>query len=742
MQPRGGGIKNRGFTLIELLAVIVILAVIALISVPIVLNIIVRARKSAFKDTAYGMQESAKAEYLRTILDGEDEPRYFEYPFDNLQFSGTKPKGGKISIDKDGLMAIAIYNDEWCAIKQFDEKEVKVIDYKENICKVDSSSMPSIPIEISVPEKTVLKVTEVAGYDLLAGVTATDTNGKNYIPQISGSLSSTVGDYTITYIVTDEWGNKTTKERIITVEKAEGPILNFSNASTGELWTKNQTITVTASHNSNIKSFTYEVIKDEVSQGVKNVSVSGKSVEFEIPLTEDGRYTINLTATDEYDSDSSVSSGTYQIDVTPPTAGTATFTGTLGNNGWYKSNVTVNVVNGSDSLSGHARTTSNINSITSYTAGTKVIITTVDNAGNSSTRDYTIKMDKIAPTITMSNVTIKTSEATNYDLMTGVKVTDDSSNTPTVKTNGTISASAGTYTITYTATDEAGNQATKSRTITVESSGKTGTELVKNNSDVKSLDTGKNPRFVGKNPSNYVNFGNELYRIIGVFNGQIKIIYWGKQSNPGAFYNSTSTAFDPTSSSGGHGTYGYNDWNQAKLQTTFNTTYWNTIPTTYQAMVDQTHVWNIGGTSNWNSSTRSQFYIAERSSTISSVMTSATWKGKVGLMYPSDYGYATSSTNSVCDSVVMYNWGQKDANANKYCAGTEYNWLASTLGDQWTITPKVDGEMGLFCVHSKGAVDHYHPSVAKRTRPVLFLKANVKVVSGKGTQTEPFELSM
>ena len=44
---------KKGFTLIELLAVIVILAVIALITVPMILNVVEESRKAAFKDSMY-----------------------------------------------------------------------------------------------------------------------------------------------------------------------------------------------------------------------------------------------------------------------------------------------------------------------------------------------------------------------------------------------------------------------------------------------------------------------------------------------------------------------------------------------------------------------------------------------------------------------------------------------------------------------------------------------------------------
>ena len=88
---------------------------------------------------------------------------------------------------------------------------------------------------------------------------------------------------------------------------------------------------------------------------------------------------------------------TVKVDKTKPTIGTLVINGTEGNNGWYKSNVTFSVTNGSDTLSGHASTTSSISSITKDTKGTKVTLTTKDKAGNTSTKEYTIKMDKTAP---------------------------------------------------------------------------------------------------------------------------------------------------------------------------------------------------------------------------------------------------------------------------------------------------------------------------------------------------------
>ena len=60
-----------GFTLIELLAVIIILSIIALITVPVIMNIIERANKSAFKDSAYGIIKAGELYYTDKLLTTE-----------------------------------------------------------------------------------------------------------------------------------------------------------------------------------------------------------------------------------------------------------------------------------------------------------------------------------------------------------------------------------------------------------------------------------------------------------------------------------------------------------------------------------------------------------------------------------------------------------------------------------------------------------------------------------------------
>lgn len=112
--------NKKGFTLIELLAVIVILAIIALIAVPQVLKILNNARRSAAEDSAYGILESAES-YVATYMmknQGDWEgPMVFECNGSKcettgdkpeaLDFKGTKPKSGAITLDANGEATIS-----------------------------------------------------------------------------------------------------------------------------------------------------------------------------------------------------------------------------------------------------------------------------------------------------------------------------------------------------------------------------------------------------------------------------------------------------------------------------------------------------------------------------------------------------------------------------------------------------------------------------------------------------------
>ena len=96
--------KKKGFTLIELLAVIVILAIIALVAVPIILNMIDKAKKQAAIDSAYGYVEAVEynngladlgTEGYTKIADGEYETSEID-----VKMKGKKPQDGTLTLEK------------------------------------------------------------------------------------------------------------------------------------------------------------------------------------------------------------------------------------------------------------------------------------------------------------------------------------------------------------------------------------------------------------------------------------------------------------------------------------------------------------------------------------------------------------------------------------------------------------------------------------------------------------------
>ena len=141
--------KNQGFTLIELLAVVVILAVIALISVPLIMNVIDGARKGALQNTAYGIAEAGKYAFTNEVIK-EGSANFTAYTYENgvetsnpsgksLNYKGEKPKTGTILIDSKGDIALAVYNGKYCAEKDFDDVEVTVNEKAEADCVLVST---------------------------------------------------------------------------------------------------------------------------------------------------------------------------------------------------------------------------------------------------------------------------------------------------------------------------------------------------------------------------------------------------------------------------------------------------------------------------------------------------------------------------------------------------------------------------------------------------------------------------
>ena len=263
-------------------------------------------------------------------------------------------------------------------------------------------------------------------------------------------------------------------------------------------------------------------------------------------------------------------------------------------------------------------------------------------------------------------------------------------------------------------------------------------------SDEVVLDEAGNARYIGADPNNYVYFNCddynnpssstcELWRIMGVLSedthGQteetlVKLI---RSESIGEYaWNSGGT----------------NDWITASLQESLNGSYLSV--TTYlgsgkgitSATNDmiETVTWKLGGTANYQSASNglaSHFYGYERGETVYSSH-ETTWTGKIGLMYPSDYGYATSggsTTNRTsCLAKELYNW---DSSSYSDCKNNDWLFTGSI---QWTLTPRSTSN-NVFSVNSYGYVYS-----SKAVLPSVYLKSNIAISGGDGSVVLPYTL--
>ena len=277
-------------------------------------------------------------------------------------------------------------------------------------------------------------------------------------------------------------------------------------------------------------------------------------------------------------------------------------------------------------------------------------------------------------------------------------------------------------------------------------------------------------RYIGKDPNNYVKFNDELWRIIGVFDtddGTGKVEKRLKIIRNESIGNYSWDNKDSTT--GAKDVYGKNEWTDARLnyllnpghesETTGGSLYWNRgagncykgqnnattacdftttgLTEKAKAMIGDAK-WYLGGSSTYNDVTAPMFYTRERGTGVYSGR-STSWTGKVGLMYPSDYGYATSggtTTNRAsCLAKEMSNW---DDSSVSDCKNND--WMYNSSIYQWTITPRQVNTFDVFYVEDTGCVHSFIAYNYLGVRPVVHLNSAIKVITGSGTKESPYIL--
>ena len=288
---------------------------------------------------------------------------------------------------------------------------------------------------------------------------------------------------------------------------------------------------------------------------------------------------------------------------------------------------------------------------------------------------------------------------------------------------------------------------------------------------------GGNIRYYGASPNNYIYFNCsdysnqtsstcETWRIIGVFDGKLKLIR-GSQIGKYSWDNKNT-------STGAENDAGKNDWTTARLMKLLNprdyykvdsndnnlgqSLYYNsasgkcysgqnnaTVDCDFTStgiknaetrnMIAET-TYNLGG---WNSNSvySNQIYEYERGTTVYSGRPT-TWKGKIALAYPSDYGYAADLNQ--CKDKTLYDYDNRTCTSN--------NWMKAIITNNgsntgWLLTPNSGNSYYAWYVDSVGYVSNYSIAYsAFGAVPVLSLSSELGIESGgDGSSSKPYKLS-
>ena len=265
-----------------------------------------------------------------------------------------------------------------------------------------------------------------------------------------------------------------------------------------------------------------------------------------------------------------------------------------------------------------------------------------------------------------------------------------------------------------------GNNLASCITSFYNSYGSDATKLYYHNSSLANGARDNSYRYAGASEevNNYVCFGStastcpsdNLYRVIGVFYGEVKLI---KGTNYGSYQWDIG---------------GSNAWNASikpDIRNTLNSAFLNTLSSTWQNQIAD-HGYKVGGmTSSYGYSTPITAYNYEAGSSSSST----TDIMKIGLMYVNDYGFA-ASPNYWTTNLEYYNG----------VANSNWMYLGST---EWTISRLLDNSLNVFLVNSSGSIRGSSPvSYSHSVRPVFYLNSNVQYSDGDGTQENPIRIEI
>ena len=244
--------------------------------------------------------------------------------------------------------------------------------------------------------------------------------------------------------------------------------------------------------------------------------------------------------------------------------------------------------------------------------------------------------------------------------------------------------------------------------------------------------------------NNFVCFGSSetpcptdnLYRIIGVIDGKVKLIkydyatsallgtdgdYYGPGTQDSTYYKGSLTSIDAY--------YWYkaaktNTWSESNLnKINLNTNFINNIGSTWANKIATT-TWKVGG--NTLDNIHNQIASVAYKNEIVTPAENTTYDAKIGLMYVSDYGFAASPSA----------WSTR---LEPYFV-RKNNWMYMGYYE-WTISRRSDTSYFVFNVIDVGIVNNDHVSDTYGVRPSFNLSSSITYVSGSGSMSNPIRIN-
>ena len=264
---------------------------------------------------------------------------------------------------------------------------------------------------------------------------------------------------------------------------------------------------------------------------------------------------------------------------------------------------------------------------------------------------------------------------------------------------------------------------------------------------------------------NYVEFNGELWRIIGVFGENVKIVkdtpltndvYTKETYTSGDTIYKLNSAYNNSTVKYGYfyykllsdGSYN-NDWTTSGVMhflndTTANSYYTTGLSSTAKNMIQETTYYL--GNVNPTTITPSGFYTEERGNVVcADTITSnshesncniwsgnqATWTGDVSLIYPSDYMYATPTTG----------WNLTGEDIVALLTTFRESWMSNTTAETfWLLSPSSNRPSDVWRWDYSGSIIIYYAHGDYGLRPSLNLKSDVIVIEGDGSYKNPYKL--